>query len=305
MWCETELFSDRIKIRVRHEPEALMVEHSTSKEDRVRLMGEFADPKLEAAYRRRYAPQDRLFGRVIVAMAAVTVLALGLMDRSQIADDTTFVWMQAVRVTFFLLSGVTIFLLRGRPSPATFVRVTFGWYLLTVGVHLFGGYAWPAGHTDLRLAATVAVLTSYTIMPLPMRYQAAGAGLHTLASLVLMIWLNPPSDQTALFSDIIWLGLLNVLGMFMSYRLHSRQRRLFAAALRQTELSASLGRALAEVRTLRGLIRVCAWCRKVDADGGWKQLEAYVKEHSHAEFTHGMCPTCLETTTRELTETSA
>lgn len=282
-----------------------MGECGVSHEDRVRLVGEFADPKLEAAYRRRYASQDRMFGRVIVAMAAVTVICLGLMDRGQIADDTTFAWMQVVRVAFFVLSAAALFLLRGQPSPATFVRLTFGWYLLTVAVHLIGGYAWPAGNVELRLAATVAVLASYTVMPLPLRYQAAGAWLHTLASLLLIAWLNPPADQTALLSDVIWLSLLNGLGLFMSYRLHSRQRRLFASALRQTELSANLGRALAEVKTLRGLIRVCAWCRKVDSEGVWQQLEAYVKEHSHAQFTHGMCPTCLDTTTRELTETAA
>lgn len=274
-------------------------------EDRVRLVGEFADPKLEAVYRRRYAPQDRWFGRVVVAMAAVTVLAMSVMDRSQIADPTEFVWMQVVRVAFFVLSAVALYLLRGQPSPTTFVRVMSGWYLLTVGVHLYGGCVWPAGQTDMRLAATVAVLSSYTVMPLPMRYQAVGAVLHTLASLLLLAWLNPPADQTALLSDVIWLTLLNGLGVFMSYRLHSRQRRLFAAALRQTELSANLGRALAEVRTLRGLIRVCAWCRKVDSDGVWQQLEAYVKEHSHAQFTHGMCPACLETTKRELNESRA
>jgi hypothetical protein len=280
-----------------------MREHAAGETDRVWLVGEFADPKLEAAYRQRYAPQDRLFGRVIVAMAAVTVLALGLMDRSQIADDTAFVWMQGVRVTFFALSAVALVLLRGQPSPAAFVRVLFGWYLLTVGVQLYGGCAWPAGQTDMRLAASMAVLASYTVMPLPMRYQAVGALLHAAASLLLIAWLNPPSDQTALLSDVIWLSLLNGLGLFMSYRLHTRQRRLFAAAVRQTELSSNLARALAEVRTLRGLIRVCSWCRKVDADGVWRQLEAYVKDHSHAEFTHGICPTCLEVAVGEVNET--
>jgi hypothetical protein len=54
-----------------------------------------------------------------------------------------------------------------------------------------------------------------------------------------------------------------------------------------------LEQALAEVRTLRGLIQVCAWCKKVAVEGGWQQLEAYVRDHTHAEFTHGICPTCL------------
>jgi PAS domain S-box-containing protein len=51
--------------------------------------------------------------------------------------------------------------------------------------------------------------------------------------------------------------------------------------------------ALAEVKTLRGLIRICAHCRRVLTDeGGWTQFEAYVRDNSEAEFTHGICPDC-------------
>jgi len=50
---------------------------------------------------------------------------------------------------------------------------------------------------------------------------------------------------------------------------------------------------LAQVRELTGLLPVCAWCRKVrDDDGYWFQFEEYVKGHTKAEFTHGICPDC-------------
>ena len=52
--------------------------------------------------------------------------------------------------------------------------------------------------------------------------------------------------------------------------------------------------ALANIRTLRGLIPICAWCKKIRNDSGyWQQLELYLGQHSEAEFTHGMCPDCL------------
>jgi len=51
--------------------------------------------------------------------------------------------------------------------------------------------------------------------------------------------------------------------------------------------------ALSQVRTLRGLIPICAWCKKIRNDQGyWEQLELYIKGHSEADFTHGMCPDC-------------
>ncbi len=282
-----------------------MREQGTTEEDRVRLIGEFADPALENAYRQKYAPQDRLVGRVIVVASALAVVGLGLMDQSVLANDTAVWGMRAVRVAFFALSAVALFLLRGQPSPARFVWVLCGWNLLAVALHVYGGWVMPAGDSDLRLVAAVAVFMPYCVTPLPLRYQTGIALANTAAALVVSIWLNPNTEKPTVVNDLCWLGLINVLGVFMSYRLHSRQRRLFAAVRRQTELSSNLGRALAEVRTLRGLIRVCAWCRKVDSEGVWQQLEAYIKDHSHAEFTHGICPTCLETTTRELSETAA
>ena len=55
-----------------------------------------------------------------------------------------------------------------------------------------------------------------------------------------------------------------------------------------------LRNALAEVKTLSGLLPICCRCKKVRDDKGyWAQIEAYVTEHSGASFSHGYCPDCL------------
>ena len=65
------------------------------------------------------------------------------------------------------------------------------------------------------------------------------------------------------------------------------------AWLRQQTIQADLERALAEVKTLGGLLPICSHCKKIRDDGGyWNQLEAYLSEHTEAEFTHGICPDC-------------
>ncbi len=54
-----------------------------------------------------------------------------------------------------------------------------------------------------------------------------------------------------------------------------------------------LQEALANVKTLRGLLPICASCKKVRDDGGyWSQIETYLRAHSEAEFSHGICPEC-------------
>lgn len=51
--------------------------------------------------------------------------------------------------------------------------------------------------------------------------------------------------------------------------------------------------ALAEVKTLHGIIPICASCKRIRDDAGaWQQLEVYVRERSDAEFSHGVCPAC-------------
>jgi len=52
---------------------------------------------------------------------------------------------------------------------------------------------------------------------------------------------------------------------------------------------------LAEVRTLRGMIPICSYCKKIrDDEGGWWQLERYIHDHAEVEFSHGICPDCTK-----------
>lgn len=52
---------------------------------------------------------------------------------------------------------------------------------------------------------------------------------------------------------------------------------------------------LKEVKTLRGIIPICASCKKIrDDKGAWNQIEVYVRDHSEAEFSHGICPDCAK-----------
>ena len=72
-------------------------------------------------------------------------------------------------------------------------------------------------------------------------------------------------------------------------------------AIRQQEVQKRLAtvvvelqKALEEVRTLRGMIPICASCKKIrDDHGSWIALERYIQERTYANFTHGMCKECI------------
>jgi PAS domain S-box-containing protein len=60
------------------------------------------------------------------------------------------------------------------------------------------------------------------------------------------------------------------------------------------ELIHSLQYALSEIKVLKGIIPICSYCHSIRNDeGAWSRLEAYISEHSDAQFSHGVCPECL------------
>ena len=92
-------------------------------------------------------------------------------------------------------------------------------------------------------------------------------------------------------SSILAAGLL-VVANYVAGREINRRRH---SELQQQELIGKLQAALAEVKTLSGLIPICSWCKNIRNDQGfWFTVEQYVRAHTDASFTHGICPNCRE-----------
>lgn len=93
----------------------------------------------------------------------------------------------------------------------------------------------------------------------------------------------------------LWKILFNrgiaIAALWIAVVLGLRNKKLAAAreaALRERE------QAMEDAKVLRGLLPICAWCKKVRDDRGyWTQIEAYIASHSDASFSHGICPECM------------
>jgi phosphoserine phosphatase RsbU/P len=69
------------------------------------------------------------------------------------------------------------------------------------------------------------------------------------------------------------------------------------------ERVAELQAALSNVKQLRGLLPICSYCKRIRGDDQyWQQVEGYIAEHSDAQFSHGICPSCYATIAAELEE---
>jgi hypothetical protein len=90
----------------------------------------------------------------------------------------------------------------------------------------------------------------------------------------------------------------NIEGMAkMQQRIAELEKAASARQRVETErenLILELKKALSEIKTLSGLLPICAHCKKIRNDEGyWEQIEGYIKERSLAEFSHGICPECM------------
>lgn len=78
-------------------------------------------------------------------------------------------------------------------------------------------------------------------------------------------------------------------------KLNDYRERLESILSEREELIADLRRSLKQVKILSGLLPICASCKKIRDDKGyWNRLESYLSEHSNVEFSHSVCPECVE-----------
>jgi len=125
-----------------------------------------------------------------------------------------------------------------------------------------------ASRQIMELSPTpIVILTAYETVDLVRRASSAGVGAYLV---------KPPNAREmeraitiaiARFDDMMELRRLNM----------------------------ELKEALNNIKTLRGLIPICAACKKIrDDEGFWQEVEVYVRDHTDAQFSHGLCPDCAQ-----------
>jgi hypothetical protein len=112
-------------------------------------------------------------------------------------------------------------------------------------------------------------------------------GVWAEASAPLEIYLAPHFYQTRSF---VVLGLSLVV--LAAAVVHQGRVRYLKA--REKVLSKRVEEGLSQIKVLRGMLPTCSSCKKIrDESGSWNPIELYIRDHSEANFSHGMCPECL------------
>ncbi|HJX31880.1 MAG TPA: PAS domain S-box protein, partial [Thermodesulfobacteriota bacterium] len=107
-------------------------------------------------------------------------------------------------------------------------------------------------------------------------------------------WVHKKKDRTLFSAEVrlssLLLGEKTVLQALVRDITERRQ-----AEEEREKLILELRASLEKVKTLGGLLPICAACKKIRDDKGyWNQIDSYIRDHSEAEFTHGICPECMK-----------
>jgi ligand-binding sensor domain-containing protein len=128
------------------------------------------------------------------------------------------------------------------------------------------------------------------LAPATYRFEAAAraaGGAWGAARTLFEIRVPPRFYQRKLFWPVAAAAVLGLVAAFYGGRLKAARRH-------EVELARRVEEEMARAKILRGLLPICASCKKIRDDKGyWNQIESFIHTHSEAEFSHGICPECM------------
>lgn len=194
----------------------------------------------------------------------------------------------------------------------------------SVGIFLFPDASLPyqlflafvlAGMTAGSVAACSSMLAGFllfavpALLPFTIRFLAQSDDLHlamgamTVLYTVLLVFLARSQNESIITSlnlrfenrDLVaYLSTAKKQAEKLNDELTFEINERKLAQRERERLIAELQDALANIKVLRGLLPICSHCKKIrDEEGDWQMVEVYVHEHSNADFSHGICPECL------------
>lgn len=276
-----------------------------STDEHIGFTGQIVPRELEFEYRRQQFGADLSIARIVLLVNGIGVLLFVASDYRLFGSNHPFPLLFALRLTLVAYSAAVWKVLGSAAAALNPRRFDLALLFLCIVMALsqvYVGATRPATYTGHFLVHLVTVLLLYVAVPLPLRFQAFPAMLMS-TGMAFCMWLKPPQDGLTIQAVTWTLIGVNVLGWSVSRQLQVSKRGLFIAHRHEVAARKNLEEALRELKTLRGIIPICAHCKSVRGDAGaWEQLEMYVMRHSDAEFSHGICPVCIDEHFKDFSE---
>lgn len=253
----------------------------------------FKSSNLETIYRQERLSRDINVATPLLLIAALFHLASIPMDISLLGEQRSLYLVVCIRFLSAIIALLALYLIRRKQEVNFFDAVIFIWAaLLLVGIFLSNLF-YPASyivHIGWDVLLTLAV---YSVVPLPLLRQMVAALLFSLCTIIHFYLFHFVIYSSAIIDVILMFLCANTIGIFASWEMNNWKRSKFLALKREAEIKDDLEKTLHELNTLKGIIPICSYCKNIRTDkGDWEKVEAYVRKHSDAKFSHGICPEC-------------
>jgi hypothetical protein len=261
---------------------------------RLSFLGEFASKDCEAQYRQYELQANKQQARLVLIVVIVGIAFFTLSDYILFGITAPFALLLSVRLVLILASLALSWALKREFSLRQFERIGLSYLLgLTAGI-IYIQATRPPGYIAYAILSVLIICVFYMASPLPLRLQAIPALLLSLGTVLLLVKSSLPLDKLSNIAIIYGVVCANLIGAIVSLQAHYWKRQQFAALSRETRLCQELARAMEEIRTLRGTIPICSYCKNIKNEpGDWQKIEAYISLHTDAVFSHGICPECF------------
>ena len=256
-------------------------------------------PRLYAEMREYYFGPDRAMMLWLLSLATMLPLALAINRLIPISEADYYVAIYDLAIGLVFAAGAVI--TYRSPDYKLLDRISWALLIIVIPAMLYLRYSATldvnrSEYIDLAffldLILVFGVYAALSVGPL---IKFASMTLYILGVMILYslhIELVPGQGKGLV---VIVLGYSFVSLMGFAYVILIAKTRFFAfqSLVQEKYLNSELTDALDKVKTLSGMLPICAHCKKVrDDQGYWEQIEHYITDHSEAEFTHGICPDC-------------
>lgn len=251
--------------------------------------------EFEVRCRAYYQAQDRSIYYTGVALLSIPVVIFSYSDYLLFGTGPKFEVLAGVRLTSLAITAGIFTRLPQIMRSSWGDRLIALWCLHFSFVVIFINSTRPPEYIQHAMLDVLILMTYYFLFPLPMPLLAIAPIVFSVGNLIMIFVIKTSVSPLETNVLIITSVLGNALGLFTARRMHHYRRSNFLALDQEKKLRTELEEAISKVKTLQGMLPICAHCKKVrDDQGYWTRIEEYIRAHSEAQFTHGICPDCIK-----------
>ncbi len=278
------------------------MKHSSNDRQLSKYTAEFISTSMEESFLRFTWNENKTVTRNTLLVVAFVTIVFFIRDVIEVENRETVYFLLFSRLVFlFILLFSSVYIHRAADYFSKYHHLLFCIQMM-ISLAIFAlAIVREMPFSQLGVNTILFILIFYQFINNRFYYTLFACGFIGFGALFTGLHsLNMTFSQ--FIASIFFIIPLNFLGITILRSINQTRRNEYLALTDLTksnderlEAIQELKKSLAEVKTLRGFLPICAKCKKIrDDEGYWNQIETYIEQHSDAIFSHGICQECAD-----------